>query len=82
MNVQPITGEVGRYRVESRSKREAPEHTIDILEDECSCRTWVCRHRSYREEQGRPYRCAHILAAREYALNDFIEVMRDHALAR
>lgn len=82
MTVRPIQGEIGRYRVESRSKREAPEHTVDILEDECSCRTWVCRHRAYREQMGKPYRCAHIVAAREAALEAYIEVMKEHVLSK
>ena len=78
MNVRPILNEVGRYAVESRSKTDTPEHLCDILSDECGCRDWVCNHR----EKGPHYRCAHLKAARAYAFEDYLSVMREISLSR
>jgi hypothetical protein len=82
MKVTPIHGEVGRYRVESRSKKDAPEHTCDILNSECGCRGWICNHASHVRLTDQPYLCAHLKAAREYAFNDYLEVMREVALSQ
>jgi hypothetical protein len=82
MKVTPILGEVGRYRVESRSKADTPEHTCDILSSECGCRSWVCNHASHLRRHGHPYLCAHLLTAREYAFNEYLEVMREVSLSR
>lgn len=81
MKATPIPGEIGRYRVESRSKKDCDEHTVDILEDACGCRDWICNHASERRE-GRTYRCAHLKAARECALESYIETMREFVSAQ
>ena len=81
MKVYPIIGEVGRYQVESESV-PGQTHLVDILEGACGCAAWTCNHRKHQAATGKPLRCKHILAAREYALNDFIEVMKEHALTR
>lgn len=81
MNVTPIMGELGRYRVESRSKADVPEHTCDILNNECGCRGWICNHAQFKKDHGKPYLCAHLKAARIYAFNDYLEIMRECALS-
>ena len=74
--VIPIHMEPGRYYVQSSAT--STRHLCDILSDECGCADWVCRQRAHREKTGLPYHCKHLKAAREFALNDYIEVMRSH----
>jgi hypothetical protein len=80
MKVRPISFEVGRYFVESTTT--GGEHLCDVLEDTCGCADWTCKHRKHTAATSTPYRCKHLKAAREYALNDYIEVMRECALRR
>lgn len=80
MTVEPVMGEVGRYWVESESTEG--RHLVDLLSGECGCASWVCRQRAYKAKWGVPLRCKHIIAAREYALDDYLEIMREHALTR
>ena len=72
--VIPVQGEVGRYRVTFN----VTQHLCDILTNERGCADWVCRQRAHKEKTGLPMMCKHIRAAREFALNDYIEVMRSH----
>jgi hypothetical protein len=44
-----------------------------LVENECGCRDWVCRHRQHTEQTGQIYRCKHIKQLREIALDDIIE---------
>lgn len=81
MNVSPIIGEIGRYYCESESS-PGVRHVCDIIENQCGCGDYVCRRGAHEASTGKPYRCKHINAAREYALNDYIEVMREHVLSK
>lgn len=80
MTVRPLIGEVGRYFVESEST--GGEHLCDILENCCGCAAWTCNHRKHKAETGKPLLCKHLKAARRYAFNDYLEVMREVALSR
>ena len=79
--VTPIPFEVGRYRVRSASNPEQ-DHLVDLLSGECGCASYTCRQRAHKAKWGVPYRCRHILAAREYCLEQFIETMRQHVLSQ
>lgn len=79
MTVRPVLGEVGRYWVGSETNEHA-RHLCDIIENQCGCPDYVCRRAAYQREFKRPYRCKHLLAAREYCLDDFIDVMKEAAL--
>lgn len=76
-----IMGEALCYLVESESN-PGESYRVDLVEDECGCRDWVCRHRAYKTETGKTYRCKHIRALREIALNDIIEHIRESNLAK
>jgi hypothetical protein len=80
MTVTPIAGEVGRYMCQSTPTSQ--EHLVDILEDACGCAAFTMNHRRYKQTHNTPLFCKHLVAAREYALNGLIEVMKENALAR
>jgi hypothetical protein len=80
MRVEPIQLEVGRYWVESESTED--KHLVDLLSGECGCASWVCRQRAHKAKWGVPLRCKHVLAAREYCLDQFIETMKEHVLSQ
>ena len=79
MKVEPVMAEVGRYWVESRTT-PGQRHLADILENQCGCPDYVCRRGKHRARWGEDYRCAHIRAAREYCLNNFLETVREEML--
>lgn len=81
MKVYPVIGEVGRYRVESESV-PGQSHLCDILESSCGCAAWTCKHREHEASTGSPLLCKHLKAARAYAFDDYLEVMREVALSR
>ena len=72
MKYEIIMGEALCYLVHSDS-HPGESYRVDLIEGECGCRDWVCRHRQYKEETGQIYRCKHIKQLREIALNDIIE---------
>ena len=72
MQYEIITGEAFCYLVHSETQAEE-SYRVDLVENECGCRDWVCRHRQHKEETGQVYRCKHIKQLREIALNDIIE---------
>jgi hypothetical protein len=80
MTVTPIAGEIGRYMCQSTPTSQ--EHLVDILEDACGCAAFTMNHRRYKQTHNTPFRCKHLLGARQYALEHYIEVMREAALAR
>lgn len=80
-NVTPVIGSIGMYYVDSASSHGV-RHLVDLLECACGCADWTCRQREYRHTTGKPYRCRHILAAREYALDDLLEVMKEASLSK
>ena len=77
MKVESVMGSVGLFHVESRSKRDADSHLVDVLSDECGCRDWVCNHRRIPH-----YRCAHLEAARQHCLTVYLEAMREAQLSQ
>jgi len=81
MKYTPIMGEALCYLVQSES-RPSEHYRVDLIEDECGCRDWVCRHRQHYEKTGTDYRCKHIKALREIALDDIIDHIREQALTR
>ena len=81
MNVEPIIGEVGRYWVGSETIPGA-RHLVDILDSQCGCGDYVCRRAALQKETGKQYFCKHLIAARTYAFEDYLEVMRAVALER
>lgn len=81
MNVEPVIHEVGRYYVQSETHADQ-RHLCDILESSCGCAAWTCRQRKHKAATGKPYLCKHLKAARLYAFNDYLEVMREVALSR
>ena len=81
MKYQIIQGEPFCYLVESES-HDGEVYRVDLIEGECGCRDWVCRHRQYREEHGRPYRCKHIIRMRDVAMDDIIEHIKETTLAQ
>lgn len=81
MKVEPVINEVGRYYVQSETHADQ-RHLCDILESSCGCAAWTCNHRKHKAETGKPLLCKHLKAARLYAFNDYLEVMREVALSR
>ena len=81
MKHSAIFGEPLCYLVESES-HPGEHYKVDLVEDECGCRDWVCRHRQYRESTSRPYRCKHIKALREIAIDEIIEHIKEQSLAK
>lgn len=81
MKVEPVMGEPLRFWVESESS-PGTRHLVDLLEGACGCASYVCNRRAYAATHGRQWRCKHIIAARESALNNYIETVREHVLAR
>ena len=81
MKYNIIVGEALCYMVQSES-RPNEHYRVDLVEGECGCRDWVCRHRQYKEETGKPYRCKHIKNLREIALDDIIEHISEQNLAK
>ena len=81
--VVPVQGEVGRYMVRSASNPEQ-DHLVDLLEDggSCGCASWVCRQRAHKAKWGVPLRCRHIIAAREYCLDSYLETVRELTLSQ
>lgn len=75
IRVEPIQGEVLRYRVSSSSNPNAP-HMVDLSlyggNGECSCRDFTTRRRPAIREGAelftRATSCKHVLAARKYFL--------------
>ena len=74
-----IMGEPLCYLVQSESNNKE-SYRVDLVEGECGCRDWVCRHSIYQRETGKPYRCKHIVHMREIALNDIIEHIKEQTL--
>jgi len=79
--VTPVMGEVGRYRVASRTHPDQT-HLVDIVEGQCGCASYVCKRRERELATGLPYRCYHLKAARQFALECYIEEMRNHLAAQ
>lgn len=75
-----IMGEPLCYLVQSESQPNQ-SYRVDLVEHECGCRDWVCRHSLHLKETGKPYSCKHIKALREIALDDIIEHIKEQALA-
>ncbi len=78
--VHPVLGEVGRYRVQSRSNA-SENHLVCIVDNQCGCADYVCRRVAHERLTGMPYRCVHLKLARHFALESYIQTMREH-LAR
>lgn len=81
MKYSIIHGEALCYLVQSEH-HEGEVYRVDLLEGECACRDWVCRHRKHLEAYGTPYRCKHIKKLREIALDDIIEHIKEQNLVR
>ena len=83
MTVEPQMGSPGMYWVESNSV-PGQRHLVDLLEDggSCGCASYTYRQRAHKAKWGVPYRCRHIIAAREYCLDQFLETVREHMLAK
>ena len=81
MKVEPQTGSIGMYWVESNSV-PGQRHLVDLLSGECGCASYTCRQRAHKAKWGVPYRCKHVTAAREYCIEQFLETVRDHLLAK
>ena len=81
IEVYPVMGEVGRYRVQSSSHKDQT-HLCDILEDSCGCADWTCKHRTHTEKTGLPYHCKHLKAARSFFLDDILESIKETQLSK
>lgn len=81
MSVRHIQGEPGRVFVRSATNPEQ-EHLCDLLEHACGCPSWTCRNRKYRAQYGHNFTCRHIREAREFFLDEVLESMREHLLAK
>lgn len=82
MTITHIMGEPGRLWVASDTNPEQT-HLVDILENQCGCPDYVCRRRQW--EQAHPdkkYRCKHLIAAREFFLDEVLESIRQYALSK
>jgi len=64
VKVTAIPGEVFRYHVQSKSNPNQT-HMVDLIEGQCSCVSWTCRQKKYREIYGKPFECCHLKAAWE-----------------
>ena len=80
--VEPVHGEIGRYWVASATTDG--RHLVDLLEDggSCGCASYTCRQRAHKAKWGVPLRCRHILAAREYCLDSYLETVRELTLSQ
>ena len=76
MKIEPVVGEVGRYFCQSGSE-EHTRHLVDLLEDACGCADWTCRHRAHQAKFYAPYRCKHIVAVREFFLDEILETLKN-----
>lgn len=81
MTIRAITGEVGRYFVQSGSQPEG-EHLVDLLEHECGCADYVCRRRAHEIKTGHKYVCRHLFAVRNHFLDEILEAIRTEQLSR
>ena len=72
--VEPIIGEIGRYRI--NSSRAGQHHIVDIVDVECSCIGWSTRARKHFHATGELYRCVHLRRCSASAYNHLIETMR------
>lgn len=81
MKYTHIMGEAFCYLVQSESRPDE-HYRVDLIEDQCGCRDWVCRHRQHNENTGQHYRCKHIKNLRELALDEIIEHVREQNLVK
>ena len=77
MKITPIHGEVMRYWCQSASNPEQM-HLVDLIEGACGCADWTCRSSNWKRATGKDYRCRHIKAVREHALNEILKHISEH----
>lgn len=81
MKVEPQTGSIGMYWVESATNPDQ-RHVVDFIENQCGCAAWVCRQRAHRAKWGEDYKCRHIIAVEQYNLSELRETMKQHILSQ
>ena len=76
--VEPVPGEVLRFRVSSRQP-SVPPYLVDLGaykgNGQCDCKDFQCRHQPKLERGAAPHpsrRCFHVKLARAYLCNAFI----------
>lgn len=79
--IRHILGEPGRLWVKSATNPEQ-EHLCDLLEHSCSCPSWTCRNKKYRELYGHNFTCRHIRIAREGFLDEILTSLRQNYYAK
>jgi hypothetical protein len=80
-SIRPIQGECMRYFVGSASNPDQ-QHLVDLLENECGCPDWTCRHGEYERRTGKEYSCRHIKEAWEQVKLELREALKEQELVK
>jgi hypothetical protein len=86
MKIEPILGRPFCWQVQSQS---APStyHLVNWLGDSlaggptCSCTSWAMNNRRAQQE-GKPFLCRHLLAAKEHCWQELLESVREQILSQ